>query len=59
VFQARFRDSISGISDAQFFQGFDVAAIAAQRNLRSDPRFTLADQFLSARTIRVQAKLYF
>jgi outer membrane receptor protein involved in Fe transport len=59
VFQARFRDSISGISDAQFFQGFDVAAIAAQRNLRPDPRFTLADQFLGARTIRLQAKLYF
>jgi outer membrane receptor protein involved in Fe transport len=58
-FQARYRDSIAGITDAQFFQGFDVQAIAQTRRLRPDPRFELADQFLGARQIRVQARFSF
>jgi hypothetical protein len=58
-FQARYRDPIAGITDAQFFQGFDYAAIAASRNLRPDPRYTLADQWLGERTLRVQAMLRF
>jgi hypothetical protein len=58
-FQARYRDSIAGITDAQFFQGFDVASIAEARRLRPDPRFDLADQFLGARTLRVQARVSF
>jgi hypothetical protein len=57
--QTRYRDPIAGITDAQFFQGFDYAAIAASRGLRPDPRYTLADQWLSERTIRVQAMLRF
>ena len=60
LFQARYRDAISGVNDAQFFQGFDVAALkAANPAIRNDPRYTLADQFLDARTIRVQAKVIF
>jgi hypothetical protein len=58
-FQARYRDPIAGITDAQFFQGFDYSAIAASRGLRPDPRYTLADQWLSERTFRVQAMLRF
>jgi carboxypeptidase family protein/TonB-dependent receptor-like protein len=58
-FQARYRDSISGITDAQFLRGFDVQALAQQRALRPDPRFTLADQFLGARSFRVQARFSF
>ena len=59
AFQARLRDQVAGINDAQFFQGFDVAALAESRGLRPDPRFSLADQFLGARAIRVQARLSF
>ena len=59
LFQTRYRDQITGITDAQFFQGFDVEALAAQRGLRPDARFTLADQFLGARTFRVQARFTF
>jgi hypothetical protein len=59
LFTARYRDQIAGISDAQFLQGFDVAALAAARNLRPDPRLELADQFLGARTFRVQARFSF
>jgi hypothetical protein len=58
-FQARYRDSVAGITDAQFFQGFDVFGIAESRKLRPDPRFNLADQFLGARTLRVQARISF
>jgi hypothetical protein len=59
LFTARYRDQVAGVSDLQFLQGFDVAALAAARGLRPDPRFTLADQFLGARTFRVQARLSF
>ena len=60
LFQARYRDAISGISDAQFFQGFDPEAIqAVTPAIRRDPRYSLVDQFLDARTIRVQAILRF
>jgi TonB dependent receptor/Carboxypeptidase regulatory-like domain len=59
LFQTRYRDQITGITDAQFFQGFDVEALAQQRGLRPDARFTLADQFLGARTFRVQARFTF
>jgi hypothetical protein len=59
VFQARLRDQIAGINDAQFFQGFDWSALAQSRNLRPDPRFSLTDQYLNARSIRVQARFSF
>jgi outer membrane receptor protein involved in Fe transport len=59
VFQARLRDQIAGINDAQFFQGFDWSALAQSRNLRPDPRFNLTDQYLNARSIRVQARFSF
>ena len=37
LFQARYRDAISGVNDAQFFQGFDVAALkAANPAIRND-----------------------
>jgi outer membrane receptor protein involved in Fe transport len=59
LFTTRYRDAISGITDEQFFQGFDVAALAAARNLRPDARFNQPDQYLGARTIRVQARFSF
>ena len=59
LFQTRYRDQIAGVNDAQFFQGFDHAALAVSRGLRPDARYTLSDQYLGARTIRVQATLRF
>ena len=57
---ARYRDQISGLTDAQFFQGFDTAALVAARpSIRPDPRFGLPDQYQGARTFRVQAKIIF
>lgn len=57
---ARYRDQISGLTDAQFFQGFDLAShVAARPSIRADPRFGLADQYQGARTFRVQAKVIF
>ncbi len=59
-FTARYRDQISGLTDAQFFQGFDSAALAASRSsIRPDPRFGLPDQYQGSRTFRVQAKITF
>lgn len=60
LFTTRYRDNIPGLTDAMFFQGFDSAAIAAaNKNVRPDPRFGRADQYLGARTMRVQAKFTF
>ena len=59
VFTTRYRDAISGITDTQFFQGFDVQQLAAATNLRPDARFNQADQYLGARTIRVQTRFSF
>ena len=59
LFTTRYRDAIAGITDAQFFQGFDVAALAAARALRPDARFNQADQFLGARSFRVQTRISF
>jgi hypothetical protein len=50
---------MTGITDAQFFQGFDPEAIIINNRLRFDPRFTMADQYQNARSIRIQAKLMF
>jgi outer membrane receptor protein involved in Fe transport len=59
-FTTRYRDAIPTLTDATFFQGFDAAAIAAaNKNVRPDPRFNLSDQFLGARSMRVQAKISF
>ena len=59
LFTTRYRDAVAGITDVQFFQGFDVPALAAARALRPDARFNQADQFLGARTVRVQARFSF
>jgi outer membrane receptor protein involved in Fe transport len=59
LFTTRYRDQISGVDDAGFFRGFDVQSLAASRGVRPDARFNQADQFLSARTIRVQARFSF
>jgi len=67
LFTGRYRDPIAGITDAQFFQGFDSAAIVAARlatpsttdNIRPDARFGLPDQFQGSRSFRVQAKFIF
>ena len=59
LFTTRYRDPVAGITDEQFLAGFDVQALAAARNLRPDARFNQADQFLGARTIRVQARFSF
>lgn len=57
---SRYRDQLPGVTDAGFFQGFDEAAIvAANGKVRPDPRFGQPDQFLGARTMRVQAKFSF
>jgi outer membrane receptor protein involved in Fe transport len=66
-FTARYRDAMAGITDAQFFQGFDSAAIVAARlatpstsdDIRPDARFGQSDQFQGARSFRVQAKFIF
>ncbi len=67
LFTTRYRDAIAGVTDAQFFQGFDSAAIVAARlatpstsdDIRPDARFTLSDQYQGARSFRVQAKFIF
>jgi hypothetical protein len=60
LFTTRYRDALPGLTDATFFQGFDEAAIvAANPNVRRDPRFGLPDQYLGARSMRVQAKFSF
>ena len=59
LFTTRYRDAVAGITDVQFFEGFDVPALAAARALRPDARFNQADQFLGARTVRVQARFSF
>jgi outer membrane receptor protein involved in Fe transport len=59
IFTTRYRDAMTGITDAQFFQGFDPEAIIINNRLRFDPRFTMADQYQNARSIRIQAKLMF
>ena len=59
LFTTRYRDRIGGINDAQFFEGFDHAALAVSRGLRPDARYTQSDQYLGARTIRVQATFRF
>jgi outer membrane receptor protein involved in Fe transport len=66
VFTTRYRDGIP-VSDAQFFAGFDTAAIVqalntdniSNNNIRPDARFNRPDQFLGARSVRVQAKILF
>jgi outer membrane receptor protein involved in Fe transport len=59
IFTTRYRDALP-VSDATFFSGFNAQGIAAATPaVRNDPRFTLDDQFLSARRIRVMAKLFF
>jgi len=67
LFTTRYRDAIAGLTDAQFFQGFDHAAIVAARlatpstsdDIRPDARYTQPDQYQGARSFRVQAKLTF
>ena len=59
IFTTRYRDQLSGVSDAGFFQGFDAQALAAQRNLRPDARFMQPDQYEAERRVRVQAKFIF
>ena len=59
LYTTRYRDPIAGITDEQFLAGFDVEALAAARGLRPDARFNQPDQFLGARTIRVQARISF
>jgi outer membrane receptor protein involved in Fe transport len=66
LFTTRYRDALP-VGDAQFFQGVNTAALVQQLNsdastsndIRPDPRFGQADQFLGARAIRVQAKFIF
>jgi outer membrane receptor for Fe3+-dicitrate len=59
-FTGRYRDALSGLTDATFFQGFNEAAlVAANGKIRPDPRFGLPDQYLGARSMRLQAKFSF
>ncbi len=52
-FTTRYRDQISGLTDAQFFQGFDSAALVASRSsIRPDPRFGQPDQYQVAHVPR-------
>ena len=67
LFTTRYRDAIAGVTDAQFFQGFDSAAIVAARlatpstsdDIRPDARFNQPDQYQGSRSFRVQAKFIF
>lgn len=66
LFTTRYRDALP-VGDAQFFAGVNTAALVQQlnsdsittNNIRFDPRFGLADQYLGARTFRLQAKFTF
>jgi outer membrane receptor protein involved in Fe transport len=57
---SKYRDQLPGLTDATFFQGFDEAAIVAGNGkVRPDPRFGLPDQYLGARSMRIQARFSF
>ena len=59
VFRNLTRDNVV-ISDQAFFAGFNTEAlIAAQPNIRRDPRFLLANTFQTARSIRFGVRLSF
>ncbi len=58
-FTTRYRDAMTGITDAQFFQGINPEQIIIDNRLRFDPRFNLSDQYQGARSFRLQAKLMF
>jgi len=47
------------ITDADFFDGFDVQQLIAARNIRRDPRFLSDSAFQAPRTIRLGAKFVF
>ena len=53
-----YRDQFN-VSDAQFFAGFDPAAVAAAQKFRPDARFGKASAYQDARVIRLQTKLMF
>jgi hypothetical protein len=60
-FTTQFRDSFN-VSDQAFFSGtFDPLAIAAATpaSYRPDPRYTLSDQYLARRTMRLNVNLRF
>jgi outer membrane receptor protein involved in Fe transport len=59
IFGTRWRDPLSGVSDAGFFQGFDTVALATAAKLRPDARYLLPDQYQSPRSVRVEAKFRF
>jgi outer membrane receptor protein involved in Fe transport len=59
VFRNLTRDNVI-ISDDAFFAGFDMERLlAAQPNIRRDPRFLQANSFQAARAIRVGVKFSF
>jgi hypothetical protein len=59
VFRNLTRDNVV-ISDEAFFAGFDIdQLLAAQPNVRRDPRFLQANSFQAARAIRVGVKFTF
>ncbi len=59
VFRNLTRDNVI-ISDQAFFAGFDMnALLAAQPNIRRDPRFLQASSFQTARSIRVGVSFRF
>lgn len=57
-FAAETRQNIP-ISDAAFFQGFDVQQLIQQRNITRDPRFLQDSAFQAPRSIRLGAKFSF
>ena len=48
-----------GISDADFFDGFDVQSLIAAQGVPRDPRFLMDSAFQAPRSIRVGAKFSF
>ena len=59
MFRNLTRDNVI-ISDQAFFAGFDMdTLLAAQPNIRRDPRFLQANTFQAARSIRVGVKFTF
>jgi len=58
IYNNEVRDTI-GISDADFFRGFNVAQLIQEQDIRRDPRFLKPDLFQSRRGVRVNARFSF
>jgi hypothetical protein len=58
IFRSEIRDDL-GLTNAQFFQGFDVQQIVSQRGLRRDPRFLMPSAFQGPRAMTLSCRFTF